>query len=387
MLGVMTCRRWEEISRRVRLLSALTPIVTMAAACSSSASNNSTARDGVDASASGGATSTGGTSTIGGAMNTSGARNAGGAAGTIGAGGTNTSSDAGISKSCGAVPPPLAKPLPEPLVNNADLNATLTEIAISGPMSTYATGGPGGTVSTITVSLRDQGVYSDGTVRSIENLSADINYHSKVVWTSSDPTILAVASGDSRTAGGVQAFRAGMVTITVTLGAVSHSVCFVVTPPVVAGLSIAAAGSTVSNLGAPIVEKPGDTVSLTCTETLTDGTQLDVTKDVSWASSAPSVATVSSAGSTQALTGGTTVITVSLPASVATADHSPATGTATLDVIGTTGLVEGASCAASPQGCAAGLSCCTLGRLGASSSCIPTLSPQSPCPPPPPATP
>jgi uncharacterized protein YjdB len=199
------------------------------------------------------------------------------------------------------------------------------------------------------------------------------------VWTSSDPTIAGVSSGDSRTAGGIQGFRAGTVTITVTLGSVSKSVCFVVTPPVVAQLTISGPGLTQS-YGAPIVEKEGDTAPLTCTATFTDGTKQDVTGEVAWTSSLPGVASISTSGTTHAVAGGTTTITASLPASVATASASVSSATATLDVIGPTGLQQGASCEATPQACAAGLTCCQDGRLSPTSSCIPTMGGTFACP-------
>ena len=272
---------------------------------------------------------------------------------------------------CAGLPLPLAKPLGE--ASTPDPNATLKEIAISGPPSTYSVGGPSGTVGIISASLLDQGIYSDGSVRYIENLTADIDYHTRVVWTSSDPTIAGVASGDSRTAGGIEGFRAGTVTITATLDGVSKSVCFVVTPPVVAMVSITGPGS----MNPPIVAKPGDALSLTCTETLTDGTKVDATTKAAWASSQTSVATVSSTGSAHALAAGTTVITATLPPSTPRPRNVsviPA-GSATLDVIGSTGLGVGASCDGTTLMCAAGLSCCQ--SRGVPSSCAPT-----PCPPP-----
>jgi len=293
-----------------------------------------------------------------------------------------SSIDAGIHTDCGGLPLPEPTPLPEPLIPNPDPTATLSKIVISGPSSMFSTGSANASTS---VSLRDQGVYSDGTVRSIDNIYADINYHTQVTWTSSDPSIAAVSSGDTRTAGGMRGLREGTVTITVSLGAVSKSVCFVVTPPAVAGLTIAAPSSIPSNPNAPIVSKPGDTIPLTCTKTMTDGAQVDVTSDVTWASSVTAIATVSSTGSTEALSGGTTVITASLPAWVPAVNQAARTGSVTLDVIGSTGLQQGADCSGGLT-CAAGLSCCTTGRFGPP-HCIPTLSPMYPCPPPPPLTP
>jgi hypothetical protein len=364
----------EGIARRLIPPWLPMPVIALAVACSGSAANTSSAAN--MSGGSGGSADTSGGTGAGSAGNADfgGSSGMGSATASGGSSGTTTT-----GSKCGDLPLPLAKELPEPS-QVPDPNATLKEIVISGPASTYATGGTAAQVTNISVSLRDQGVYSDGSVRYIENLTADINYHSQVVWTSSDPTIAGVASGDSRTAGGMQGFRAGTVTITAALGSVSNSVCFAVTPPVVARLSITGPGSTASNVGAPIAEKQGDTVPLTCTESLTDGTNVDVTKTIAWASSDATIATVSSTGATHGLTGGTTAVTAKLPASVPAASSADATATATLDVIGSTGLQQGASCEASPQACAAGLTCCANGRLSTASSCTPTLSPQSPCP-------
>jgi hypothetical protein len=325
------------------------------------AGNGGTGRGG-NADGTGNATQGGGRSDAG--------TGAGGSGGnTTDAGGAE--GDAAIVAACAGLPFPQAKALPEP--NTADPTATLKEIVISGPPSTYAVGGSSSMVGIISASLLDQGIYSDGSVRHIENLTADIDYHTRVVWTSSDPTIAGVASGDSRTAGGIEGFRAGTVKITVTLDGVSKSVCFVVTPPVVQMVTISGPGSAVP----PIVAKPGDVVALTCTETLTDGTKLDATAKATWASSQPSVATVSSTGSANALAGGTTTITATLPPSTPrprNVSMVPA-GSATLDVIGSTGLGLGSSCGGGGT-CAAGLSCCQSGRNGPL-YCAPT-----PCPPP-----
>jgi trimeric autotransporter adhesin len=318
-----------------------------------------------------------------GAVTNAGGSSAGGSTtgmgGSIGGGGSTT--DAGLFRDCGGLPPPEPKPLPEPLIPNPDPTATLKEIFVSGPPSMFSTGSAN---VSITVHLRDQGVYSDGTVRNIDNIFADIDYHTLVTWSSSDPTIASVMSGDTRTAGSMHGYREGTVTITVSVQGISKSVCFVVTPPVVASLTISGPTSSTTNPNGPIVAKPGDAVPLTCTKTMTDGTTGDVTSLVTWASSVSSVATVSSTGSTSALSGGTTLITATLPASVQTADQNAGTDTATLDVIGNTGLQQGADCTTGT--CAAGLSCCTIGRFGPP-SCNPTLSPMAPCPPPPPLTP
>jgi hypothetical protein len=264
------------------------------------------------------------------------------------------------------VPPPAPNAVYDP-------NATLEEIVISGPGSTYSQGAP---TSYFSVGLQDVGIYSDGTVRYIENLPVNANYQSLVVWTSSDTNIAVVLSGDSRTAGEIQGVHPGTVTITASYEGVSKSVCFTVTPPIVASVDVLSDAD--ASTGNPTLANPGDILPFKCIERFTDGTTVDATTMVAWASSAPSVATVSSTGSAHALTGGTTSITATPPASVAIVPGAQVPGQMTLDVIGTSGLGEGAACTGG--GCAAGLSCCPVGHPPGPYACTATVSPSTPCP-------
>jgi hypothetical protein len=169
-----------------------------------------------------------------------------------------------------------------------------------------------------------------------------------------------------------------VVTITATVDQVSQAACFVVTPPIVEGLIIAAPSLTTPN--GPFVVKAGDTVSLTCTEMMTDGSKRDVTTEVAWVSSDTNVATISATGTAHALSPGSTDITATLPASVpSTNQFGPANVRTVLDVLGSTGLQQGESCAAAGQVCAAGLGCCVTAPRPGSNTCLPL-----PCPPPPP---
>jgi hypothetical protein len=355
--------------------------VAVATACSNDESGVSRAGPGTDASMSGGATSAGGQRTGGAAGAAGGRSNAGGAvgsggsgtAGTGGAVGTGTggsfaTSDAGIHAACGAVPLIQADPVPTPPNNIPQPNATLQKIVISGTSSTYAIGT---TNSGRVVFIQAQELYSDNTVRGV----------SSVTWTSSDPTIASVQKDTTApTEAQVQGYRAGAVTITATVGSMSESACFVVTPPIVEGLVIAAPSFTTSSTTGPFVVKPGDTVSFTCTEVMTDGSQADVTNDVTWVSSDTTVATISPTGTAHALSPGSTTIKATLPASIpSTNQFGPANVSTFLDVLGSTGLQQGESCAAVGQACAAGLGCCTTAPQPGSQICLPL-----PCPPPPP---
>jgi hypothetical protein len=325
-----------------------------------------------------GATSVGGQRT-GGAAGTAGGRsNAGGAVGSstagaggvlgAGTGGFFATSDAGIHSACGAVPPIEATAVPIPPNNIPQPNATLQKIVISGASSTYAVGT---TSSGHVVIIQAQGVYSDGTVRGLPGIT----------WTSSDSAIASVQKDSvAPTEAQVQGHRAGVVTITANVDLVSKSACFVVAPPVVSALSIAAPSLTTSNTNGPFVVNPGDTVALTCTEFMTDGSKADVTTEVTWASSDRTIATISPTGTAHALSPGDTTITATLPASVpSTNQFGPANVKTVLDVLGSTGLQQGESCAAPGQVCAAGLGCCVTAPQPGSNTCLPL-----PCPPPPP---
>lgn len=360
--------------------------VALAPGCSNDESGISRTGPGADASMSGGATSAGGQRTGGAAGAAGGNSSTGGAGGglagragtggsvgsggngTFGTGGFFTTSDAGIHAACGAVPLIQATPVPTPPNNIPQPNATLQKIVISGTSSTYAVGT---TNSGHVGVIQAQELYSDNTVRGT----------SDVTWTSSDPTIASVQKlSDAPIEAAVQGIRAGAVTITATLGSMSESACFVVTPPIVEGLVIDAPSLTTSNTNGRFVVNPGDTVALTCTEVMTDGSQADVTNEVAWTSSDAPIATISPTGTAHALSPGSTTITATLPASVpSTNQFGPANTKIILNVLGSTGLQQGASCAAAGQACAAGLGCCTTAPQPGSQICLPL-----PCPPPPP---
>lgn len=373
--GEMRSPQW------VSVLAAL--LVAVATACSNDEDGISPVGPGADASTSGGATSAGGQHTggaAGGNSNTGGAAGAvGGSAntgGSIGSGGNVTTGtggffatgDAGIHAACGTVPPIEATPVPIPPNNIPQPNATLQEVVISGASSTYAVGTAG---SGHVVFIQAQELYSDGTVRGM----------SSVTWTSSDPAIASVQKDNvAPTEAEVQGYRAGVVTITATVDGVSKSGCFVVTPPIVSSLVIAAPSLTTSNPNGPFIVSGGDTVSLTCTRIMTDGSKADVTTEVAWVSSDTNVATISPTGSAHALSPGSTNVTATLPASVPSTNPSgPASARAVLDVLGGTGLQQGESCAAPGSVCAPGLGCCVTAPRPGSNVCLPL-----PCPPPPP---
>ena len=161
-----------------------------------------------------------------------------------------------------------------------------------------------------TQQLKATGLYSDG---SQQNLTNSAN------WTSSAAAIATVNS--SGLASGVSI---GQSTITATSGAVKGSTGLSVTAAALE--SIAVTPSTVSAL-------VGTTQQFTATGTYTDNSTQDISSSVSWSSSAPDVATVSSSGLATILASGKTNInasmgTVSAPAVSLTAEPPGTLGSA-----------------------------------------------------------
>jgi hypothetical protein len=75
-----------------------------------------------------------------------------------------------------------------------------------------------------------------------------------------------------------------------------------ITPSPISPISPSVSALSVSGIGVPLVE--GQSVQLTATATLSDGTSSDVTARASWTSENTAVATISSAGLLQAVGGG-----------------------------------------------------------------------------------
>jgi trimeric autotransporter adhesin len=161
-------------------------------------------------------------------------------------------------------------------------------------------------------SLRAIGVYSD-------NLTLDLT--TSVTWSSSAPTVASV--GNSAGAKGMTiAVSPGSTMITATLGAESGS-----TPLTVTAASLVSIGVTPMN---PSIAN-GLTDALKATGVYTDNSMHDLTSMVTWSSSAPTVATVSS-------TAGTTGVTtaVSPGSSTITATLGAVSGSTTLTVTAAT---------------------------------------------------
>jgi len=127
---------------------------------------------------------------------------------------------------------------------------------------------------------------------------------SKVTWSSSDPSVATINSTGLATAVAV-----GTTTITATSTmsnsysgdeGTSDSTTLTVTSAALLSISITPANPTLP---------PGTTQQFSASGTYSDGASYDITTQVSWSSSDPSVATVSESGLATAVAAGSTTVT------------------------------------------------------------------------------
>ncbi|MFZ5439380.1 MAG: beta strand repeat-containing protein [Myxococcota bacterium] len=141
------------------------------------------------------------------------------------------------------------------------------------------------------------GVFSDATTA---------NLTTSVTWASSAPAVASVSNADG-SRGLASSLNVGSVTISATLGSISGSTPFTVTPAQLNGLLL-----TPGSGSAPL----GSVRQYTATGTYTDGTTQPLTTVAAWSSSNPAVATISNASGSQGLattlaTGATTITATS----------------------------------------------------------------------------
>ena len=173
---------------------------------------------------------------------------------------------------------------------SADTTLTVTNAVLNGLQITP--GSPSianGTSASLTVT----GQYSDGTHQDLT---------SQVTWQSSNTSIATVDSS-----GVVAAVGVGSATITATLGTTSASVNLTVSSALLSSIDISTQSNNIAN---------GGKMQATAVGTFTDGSTQDITKQVTWASSQTSVATVGDAAASKglisALSTGTTNISATL---------------------------------------------------------------------------
>ncbi|MFT3691614.1 MAG: Ig-like domain-containing protein [Kofleriaceae bacterium] len=144
------------------------------------------------------------------------------------------------------------------------------------------------------------GTYSDATVK---NISSD------ATWTSSDDAVASVDGNGALTGG-----DPGMATITATVGNITATMTVTVTNATLSSIAI-----TPPNPTLPLAFSQ----QLHATGMYSDGTTLDLTAQVGWASQMTDVATITTAGVVSTLTSGTSTISATL---------GTTTGTTTLTV-------------------------------------------------------
>jgi uncharacterized protein YjdB len=154
-----------------------------------------------------------------------------------------------------------------------------------------------------TVQLSATGVYSDG---SNQDLTA------QVTWASSDGTIATVsnAAGSAGVASGV---RVGGVTVTASMGTIQGSTGLSVTAAVLTALQVSPGGPSIAK---------GTTVQLSATGIYSDGTNQDLTAQVTWSASPAGFVTVSNAAGTQGLVTGVAVGGATVTAALGTISQS-----------------------------------------------------------------
>ncbi|MDB6089641.1 MAG: Protein with a bacterial immunoglobulin-like domain protein [Gammaproteobacteria bacterium] len=162
--------------------------------------------------------------------------------------------------------------------------ATLVSIAVTPTSPSVATGS--------SQAFKALGTFTDNTT---QDLTAD------VAWSSSDSTIAIISNGGVGTGiGPGKATITATCSVASTCGSVNGSATLTVTAATLWSIAIAPRAPGIAL---------GTTQQLQATGTYTDQSTHDLTSQVTWTSSSPSVATVSSAGLATSLVTGTSSIT------------------------------------------------------------------------------
>ena len=154
------------------------------------------------------------------------------------------------------------------------------------------------TVANVSVVLGSSSILVGGTTQATAtatDASGNIITGRTVTWNSSNVSIATVSNTGVVTAAG-----AGTVSISGTVDGITSGATLVVTSPTVASVTVTAPSSSIT---------AGQTLQATATVLDPSGAKLNTT--VTWSSSAPTVAGVSSSGLISGLNAGTTIITAS----------------------------------------------------------------------------
>lgn len=151
---------------------------------------------------------------------------------------------------------------------------------------------PGNTTIAVTTSQQFSaiGTFNDGSTHDLTT---------QATWTSSDNTVakIGVNSGLAKSVG------PGSCTITATVGSVTASITLTVTNASLVAVSVTPVGQTIA---------PGTNLSFTATGTFSDASTQNITRDATWASDNPGVASVGSSNVVTGVAPGTANISASL---------------------------------------------------------------------------
>ena len=159
-------------------------------------------------------------------------------------------------------------------------NGTLSSITVTPETPSVQAGS--------TIQMTATGTYSDGNTKTIT---------SSVSWSSSD-----VGDATVSDTGLVTGVEPGTVTLTATSGSISGATSVTITIANLASIAVTPNNASILSDGTQQFKAIG---------TLTDGTTIDVTDEVTWNSSDTSVATINSSGLATAVATGSTNITAS----------------------------------------------------------------------------
>ncbi len=137
------------------------------------------------------------------------------------------------------------------------------------------------------------GTFDDG---STQNLTFD------ATWASDTPAFATISDAIA-SKGLATAVAEGTATISATFDGVTGTTTLTVTAPILETITVTPANPTIPNL---------TTQQFTATGNFSDGTTVNLTSQVSWASSNPALVTIDTAGVASALAGGTVTISASL---------------------------------------------------------------------------
>ena len=185
----------------------------------------------------------------------------------------------------------------------------LTSIAISPALTSIPAGQK--------LRYAASGTFADGSTQDVST---------SVTWTSSNSAVAVIASQAGTGSGLATGVSPGTVSLTASSESITSNVATLKVSPSTSYLTVSPATVAITQ---------GQQTQFTATTTLPDGTTQDVTNSVTWASSTPTVGTISNSSGTEGLAQGvapgTTIITAtsgSLTASATLAVNAPvATGT------------------------------------------------------------